>query len=222
MYTTAGLLGHTGLNEAGVGVCANFVDDPGGWGEGLPRYLLSRLALREKTVDAALEAALRPPRAASRNLLIADATGAFVDAELLRREVGPHPRGATGSWSMPITSRRPSSRAGRRRRRTPLKRRERLETLERRRRTHRRRRRPAVLSRPRERAAQPLAPTRSPDAMSRRWSRSSATSRGSSSHAAKGAPCRAVFATYTVATCRQGALSVTARDAYAPHPTVAS
>ena len=41
-------------------------------------------------------------------------------------------------------------------------------------------------------------------------------------HAAKGAPCRAVYATYTVATCRQGALSVTVRDAYAPHPTVAS
>jgi isopenicillin-N N-acyltransferase-like protein len=84
MYTTAGLLGHNGLNEAGVGVCANFVDDPGGWGEGLPRYLLSRLALREETAAAALAAAMKPPRAASRNLLIADAGGDFVDAELLR------------------------------------------------------------------------------------------------------------------------------------------
>jgi len=40
-------------------------------------------------------------------------------------------------------------------------------------------------------------------------------------HAAKGAPCRAVYATYTVATCRQGALSVTVRDAYEPPLTVA-
>jgi len=28
LYTTAGLLGHNGMNEAGVGVCANFIDDP--------------------------------------------------------------------------------------------------------------------------------------------------------------------------------------------------
>src|SRR5688500_18505770 len=69
MYMTAGLLGHSGLNEAGVGVCANFVDDPGGWGDGLPRYLLSRLALREESAATALAAAMRPPRAASRNLL---------------------------------------------------------------------------------------------------------------------------------------------------------
>ena len=72
MYTSAGLVGHNGLNEAGVGICANFVNDPSGWGEGLPRYLLSRLALREDNAEAALAAALRPPRAASRNLLLAD------------------------------------------------------------------------------------------------------------------------------------------------------
>src|SRR6185295_12362560 len=86
LYTTAGLLGHNGLNEAGVGVCANFIEDPGGWGEGLPRYLLSRLALREESAGAALSAALKPPRAASRNLLIADDRGALLDAEALRRE----------------------------------------------------------------------------------------------------------------------------------------
>src|SRR4030095_6927623 len=88
MYMTAGLLGHNGLNEAGVGVCANFVDDPGGWGEGLPRYLLSRLALREESAETALAAAMRPPRAASRNLLVADAGGALLDGELLRKEAG--------------------------------------------------------------------------------------------------------------------------------------
>src|SRR5215510_4034105 len=88
MYMTAGLLGHNGLNEAGVGVCANFVDDPDGWGEGLPRYLLSRLALREESAKAALAAALKPPRAASRNLLIADRSGTFIDAECLRTTAG--------------------------------------------------------------------------------------------------------------------------------------
>ena len=88
MYTSAGLVGHNGLNEAGVGICANFVDDPSGWGEGLPRYLLSRLALREDNAEAALAAALRPPRAASRNLLLADRSGTFIDAECLRTTVG--------------------------------------------------------------------------------------------------------------------------------------
>ena len=87
LYTTAGLLGHNGLNEAGVGICANFINDPAGWGEGLPRYLLSRLALRQDSADRALEAALSPPRAASRNLLIADSRGVFLDAEVLRKTV---------------------------------------------------------------------------------------------------------------------------------------
>src|SRR4029453_12808339 len=87
LYTTAGLLGHNGLNEAGVGICANFINDPSGWGEGLPRYLLSRLAMRADSAERALAAALVPPRAASRNLLLADAGGVFLDAEVLRKEV---------------------------------------------------------------------------------------------------------------------------------------
>lgn len=88
MYTSAGLVGHNGLNEAGVGICANFVNDPAGWGEGMPRYMLSRLALRERTAESALAAALKPPRAASRNLLLADKSGQFIDAECLRTTVG--------------------------------------------------------------------------------------------------------------------------------------
>jgi hypothetical protein len=33
-------------------------------------------------------------------------------------------------------------------------------------------------------------------------------------HAAKGSPCRAPYATYTLATCRTGALSVTVQDPF--------
>jgi len=88
MYTAAGLLGHNGLNEAGVGVCANFIDDPQGWGTGFPRYLLSRLALRGENTARAMDNVLRPNRAASRNLLIADAGGELVDVELLIEAVG--------------------------------------------------------------------------------------------------------------------------------------
>ena len=35
-------------------------------------------------------------------------------------------------------------------------------------------------------------------------------------HATKGAPCRAPYASYTLATCRTGALSVTVRDDFQP------
>src|SRR5262249_6901208 len=62
LYTTAGLLGHNGLNEAGVGICANFINDPAGWGEGLPRHLLSRLAPRPGTAPPAPRPAPRAPR----------------------------------------------------------------------------------------------------------------------------------------------------------------
>lgn len=220
MYTTAGLLGHAGLNEAGVGVCANFVDDPSGWGEGLPRYLLSRLALREKTAETALEAAMRPPRAASRNLLIADATGAFVDAELLRREAGLiHGRDGLLVHANHLEA------AVFQGRETPsensLKRRERLETLltgaeapvgvgdiQRFYRDH--------ANAPHSLCAHPFPGRNVQTVVSLIGDLTRLEL-----HAAKGAPCQAVYATYTVATCRQGALSVTVRDAYAPHPTVA-
>lgn len=221
MYTTAGLLGHAGLNEAGVGVCANFVDDPGGWGEGLPRYMLSRLALREKTADAALEAAMRPPRAASRNLLIADVTGAFVDAELLRHEAGLiHGRDGVLVHANHLEAavfegrEQPAENS--------LKRRERLQALL------------TGAEEPvgvgdvqgfyRDHANAPHSLCAHP--FPGRNVQTVVSLIGDLTrlelHAAKGAPCRAVYATYTVATCRQGALSVTVRDAYAPHPTVAS
>jgi isopenicillin-N N-acyltransferase-like protein len=84
--TSAGLLGQNGINETGVGVCASFIDDPKGWGDGLPRYLLSRLVLAEESAGNAVQAVLKPPRAASRNLLIADSGGDCVDIELLVKE----------------------------------------------------------------------------------------------------------------------------------------
>jgi len=196
------------------------VDDPGGWGEGLPRYLLSRLALREKTVESALEAAMRPPRAASRNLLIADATGAFVDAELLRREAGLiHGRDGLLVHANHLEA------AVFQGRETPsensLRRRERLETLlrgaegpvgvgdiQRFYRDH--------ADAPHSLCAHPFPGRNIQTVVSLIGDLTRLEL-----HAAKGAPCRAVYATYTVATCRQGALSVTVRDAYAPHPTAA-
>jgi len=213
-YTSAGLLGHNGLNEAGVGVCANFVDDPAGWGDGLPRYLLSRLALREASAEAALAAAIAPPRAASRNLLIADARGRFVDAECLRAAVGV----IRGADDMLVHANHleapelcgietPSANS-----------------------LHRRRRLQELI----ESAAAPLTvaelrgfyrdhanhphslcahPFEGRDVKTVVSVIGDLTTR--ELHAAKGSPCRSPYATYTLATCRSGALSVTVQDSFA-------
>jgi len=214
LYTSAGLLGHNGLNEAGVGICANFVNDPSGWGPGLPRYLLSRLALREERAETALAAALGPPRAASRNLLIADEGGSFIDAECLRDTAGV----IRGADDMLVHANHLES-AALCALETPgensLRRRRRLQELI-------------------EGAPEPLTV-----AQIRTFYRDHAEAPHSlcahpfegrniqtvasvigdlaarELHAAKGSPCRAPYATYTLATCRTGTLSVTVQDSFA-------
>ena len=73
--TPAGQIGYHGMNEHGVAVFANFLHTDG-WRIGVPRYLLTRIALAERTREAALAAVTRTQRASPRNLLIADPTGA--------------------------------------------------------------------------------------------------------------------------------------------------
>ncbi|HYB40197.1 MAG TPA: C45 family peptidase [Candidatus Methylomirabilis sp.] len=214
LYTSAGLLGHNGLNEAGVGICANFVDDPSGWGYGVPRYLLSRLALREGTAEAALKAALAPPRAASRNLLVADQGGTFVDAECLRHRVGV----IQGADDMLVHANHlesaelsaleaPAENSLRRRRRlqhliessaAPLT----VEQLQGFYRDH--------ADAPHSLCAHPFAGRNIKTVVS---VIGDLTAR--ELHAAKGSPCRTRYATYTLATCQTGALSVTVRDSFA-------
>jgi len=213
-YLSAGLLGHNGLNEAGVGICANFVDDPDGWGEGLPRYLLSRLALREESAKAALDAALAPPRAASRNLLIADRAGTLLDAECLRTRAAVIP-GVDGMLVHANHLEAPELLG--------------LETPSENSR-HRRRRLAELI----EGEAQPLTVTRlrtfyrdhanAPHSLCAHPFEGRAVKtvvsvigdlEACELHAAKGSPCRAPYATYTLATCRTGALSVTVQDPFA-------
>jgi isopenicillin-N N-acyltransferase-like protein len=213
MYTTAGLLGHNGLNEAGVGVCANFIDDPGGWCDGVPRYLLSRLALREASAAAALEAAMRPPRAASRNLLVADARGECLDAELLCREAAVL-RGRDGILvhanhleAAELAGRSaPTENSLYRRARlaallsgaaSPLT----LEDLQRFYRDH-------------ENAPHGLCAHPFPGRDIQTVVSVIGDLTRLELHVAKGNPCRSVYATYTVATCREGSLSVMVRDTY--------
>ncbi|MGW6461802.1 C45 family autoproteolytic acyltransferase/hydrolase [Streptomyces sp. NPDC055078] len=84
--TPAGQLGHHGMNEAGVAVFANFLrtDD---WGVGVPRYLLTRIALARPDRHAAAAAVTAVPRSGPRNVLIADPDGAL-DIETAPSAVG--------------------------------------------------------------------------------------------------------------------------------------
>jgi isopenicillin-N N-acyltransferase-like protein len=212
-YTTAGLVGHNGMNEAGVGICANFINDPAGWGEGLPRYMLSRLALREDSAERALAAALRPPRAASRNLLIADASGVFLDAEVLRKEVAV----LRGKDDLLVHANHleapefagyetPGENSCHRRQRLQ----EMLEGAT----------APITVGHVqdfyRDHANAPHGVCAHP--FPGRNVQTVASLIGDLTarelHMAKGSPCRAAYATYTLATCRQGSLSVEVRDRF--------
>jgi len=210
LYTTAGLLGHNGLNEAGVGVCANFIDDPAGWGEGLPRYLLSRLALRAETAETARAVVLTPPRAASRNLLIADDAGDLLDVEALCREAAIV-RARDGLLVHANHLEAPEFQGYEKASENSLARRGRLEQLlgE----TEEPLTIAAIQDFYRDHANAPHSLCAHPfpgrnlqtvvsvigDLTNREL------------HAAKGSPCQAAYVTYTLATCQTGALSVTVR-----------
>lgn len=80
MVTPAGQISYIGLNNAGLGVFGNYLHCAS-WRRGFPRYLYTRVALREGSVAAA-EAALRGlHRASSRNVIMLDAGGSAVDLE---------------------------------------------------------------------------------------------------------------------------------------------
>jgi isopenicillin-N N-acyltransferase-like protein len=215
LYTSAGLLGHNGINETGVGITANAIDDPAGWGDGLPRYLLSRLALREETAEAARAAVLTPPRAASRNLLIADDRGTLLDVETLRTEAATlHARDGLLVHANHLEAPqfagydKPSDNSRRRR--------ERLEALLREAGT------PVTVAdvqafyRDHDNAPHSLCAHPFPGRHLETVVSVIGDLTNRELHATKGAPCRAPYATYTIATCRTGALSVTVRDSWEP------
>lgn len=80
MLVPAGQISYLGMSSEGLSADANFLRSAG-WRTGFPRYLLTRLAIEQPTLKAAVDAALTPRRASSRNLLLADRAGAMVDIE---------------------------------------------------------------------------------------------------------------------------------------------
>ncbi|PRI12368.1 C45 family autoproteolytic acyltransferase/hydolase [Leucobacter massiliensis] len=80
MVTPAGQISYIGINDAGLGVFANYLHCQR-WREGFPRYLYTRIALLERTVAAAEEALRGLHRASSRNIIMLDSGGRSVDLE---------------------------------------------------------------------------------------------------------------------------------------------
>ncbi|HEY3682884.1 MAG TPA: C45 family peptidase [Streptosporangiaceae bacterium] len=85
----AGMLAKSGLNSAGLGVCANLlISDADRGGDGVPYHLLLRGVLQSRTMADAHRAVLPQPRISSGNLLIADAGGEAIDFEVAPGDFG--------------------------------------------------------------------------------------------------------------------------------------
>ncbi|KAA9161601.1 hypothetical protein FPZ12_013920 [Amycolatopsis acidicola] len=79
----AGMLAKSGLNSAGLGVCANLlISDLDHGGKGVPYHYLLRGVLQAKTMAGAHKKLLPVERISSGNVLIADAGGESIDFEL--------------------------------------------------------------------------------------------------------------------------------------------
>ncbi|GAB3466494.1 acyl-CoA--6-aminopenicillanic acid acyl-transferase [Streptomonospora sediminis] len=87
--TEAGMLAKSGLNSAGLGVCANLlVSDADRGGDGVPYHFLLRGVLHARTMSQAHRAVLPQQRISSGNILIADAGGEAIDLEVAPGDFG--------------------------------------------------------------------------------------------------------------------------------------
>ena len=85
----AGMLAKSGLNSAGLGVCANLlISDADRGGEGVPYHLLLRGVLQSRSMADAHRKVLPQPRISSGNLMIADADGEAIDFEVAPGDFG--------------------------------------------------------------------------------------------------------------------------------------
>lgn len=80
MLLPAGQLSYLGINDAGMGVSANFLTCDG-WRVGFPRYFFSRMALTKKTVEEGAGLIESLHRASSRNMMMLDSQGTALNLE---------------------------------------------------------------------------------------------------------------------------------------------
>jgi len=81
MFTFAGQLGYSGMNEYGVAHFANALYDCP-WQPGLPHYPLKRLMLEQKNVAACVDLLNRHRTCSAANVVLCDGFGHIVDVEV--------------------------------------------------------------------------------------------------------------------------------------------
>lgn len=81
MFTFAGQLGYSGINECGLAHFANSLYDFQ-WRPGMPHYPLKRVLLEQRTVAEAIALLGRYAVCSSGNLIIADGQGSIADLEI--------------------------------------------------------------------------------------------------------------------------------------------
>ena len=81
MFTFAGQVGFSGMNEHGV---ANFTNALYGcdWQTGLPHYPQKRVMLEQRTVAECIDVLRKNPACSARNMVMADGQGTIADVEI--------------------------------------------------------------------------------------------------------------------------------------------
>ncbi len=81
MFTFAGQLGYTGMNEHGLAHFANALYDAP-WQPGLPHYPLKRVMLEQRDVAACVDLLARHRTCSAANVVLCDGHGAIADVEV--------------------------------------------------------------------------------------------------------------------------------------------
>ena len=81
IFTFAGQLGYTGMNEYGIAHFANALYDCP-WRPGLPHYPLKRLMLEQRTIAGCIDLLQRHRTCSAANVVLCDGQGAIADVEV--------------------------------------------------------------------------------------------------------------------------------------------
>lgn len=81
IFTFAGQLGYSGMNEHGLAHFANALYDAP-WQLGLPHYPLKRLMLEESSIDSCIDLLQRHRTCSAANVLLCDGEGGIADVEV--------------------------------------------------------------------------------------------------------------------------------------------
>lgn len=89
MHVEAGIIGHKGMNSAGIGICVNALcSDQDRFEPKVPVWVVCRKILNAENLDDAIETAISAERSISWNCMMAHADGRAINLELTPSGVG--------------------------------------------------------------------------------------------------------------------------------------